>query len=256
MTVIKSLLPEDKEQVGKLITELLALRFDQQSLMDRMLDGTIEMIPTEGPSSLLQCTRFFSEFDDKGNKGKILKAIHRKKPRIVIVKLWESFLMHSISDIEERLHALKGNGTYGVARLFDLFTEEEWRKAKVRYVAHLAKIGDMAFLWIRCASDDLWVICLRRKTHEEQFSPRDVAILSELGETFYLLRRYWYLERLKILSEKEQEVVRLLVEGKTGKDAAEILGISPLTYQQHMKNIHKKLGAHNYLDVLRKLENE
>lgn len=247
--------PEDKEKIDSLITELLTLRFDQTRLMERLLNGIIELIPTQGPCSLLKCNRFFSELDEKGEKGKILKAIHQNKPRIVIVKLWESFLMRSISDIEERLHAAKGDGRYGVSRLFDLFTEEEWKNAKIRYVAYIAKVGDMVFLWIRCAQDELWVVCLRRKAKEPSFSLRDVELLREFGDTFYRLRRFWYLEKLRDFSDRELDVIRLLIEGKNATESAKILQISPETYKTHMKAIHKKLNAHNALDVLKKLEN-
>jgi DNA-binding CsgD family transcriptional regulator len=247
---------EDREKIDTLITELLTLRFDQARLMDRLLDGIIEMIPTDGPSSLLQCNRFFSEIDENGKKGRILKAVHRNAPAWVIVKLWEQYAMHSHSEIEEALYAKRDSERIGVARLCDLLTEEEWKKTKVRYAAIAAGVHDLSYLWIRCAADDLWILCLRRKTKEPKFSLRDAELLREFGETFYRLRKFWYLEKLRKLSDRELDVIRLLIEGKNATKSAKILQMSPETYRTHMKTIHKKLDAHNALDVLHKLENK
>lgn len=46
------------------------------------------------------------------------------------------------------------------------------------------------------------------------------------------------------LTDREREVLQLIAEGKTGKDIAGILFVSPTTIETHRRNIMRKLGIH------------
>ena len=48
-----------------------------------------------------------------------------------------------------------------------------------------------------------------------------------------------------VLTQRERDVVRWSAEGKTVEDTGAILGISPHTVGEHLKNIRKKLGTSN-----------
>jgi DNA-binding NarL/FixJ family response regulator len=47
------------------------------------------------------------------------------------------------------------------------------------------------------------------------------------------------------LASREREVVQLLAEGKTSKEAAKLLQISPKTVETHRRNIMAKLKLHS-----------
>lgn len=53
------------------------------------------------------------------------------------------------------------------------------------------------------------------------------------------------------LSEREQQVFLLLVEGNSTSQIGEILFISPKTVEKHRTNITSKLGLHNPVEMLR-----
>lgn len=53
------------------------------------------------------------------------------------------------------------------------------------------------------------------------------------------------------LTEREQEVLQLAVEGKSNKDIARRLFISPKTVSVHRTNIMAKLGVHNSAELVR-----
>lgn len=53
------------------------------------------------------------------------------------------------------------------------------------------------------------------------------------------------------LTEREGEVLRLLVQGKTNKEIALELGISPKTVSVHRSSLMMKLGARTSIDLLR-----
>ena len=49
------------------------------------------------------------------------------------------------------------------------------------------------------------------------------------------------------ITERETEIIKLLVSGKRSKEIADILHISYLTVNTHKKNIYRKLGiSHSY----------
>lgn len=52
------------------------------------------------------------------------------------------------------------------------------------------------------------------------------------------------------LTDREREILALLVEGKTNKDIAEILTLSPGTVRFHVSNILSKLGVNNRTEAV------
>ncbi|MFW6113627.1 MAG: response regulator [Actinomycetota bacterium] len=55
------------------------------------------------------------------------------------------------------------------------------------------------------------------------------------------------------LTPKEEEVLRLLVQGLGNREMAERLYVSSNTLKFHLKNIYAKLGVHSRTEVIRKL---
>jgi two-component system, NarL family, response regulator NreC len=53
------------------------------------------------------------------------------------------------------------------------------------------------------------------------------------------------------LTSREHEVVQMLSEGKTNKEAASILGISAKTIETHRANVMRKLGLHTAGQLVR-----
>ncbi|WP_290662717.1 response regulator transcription factor [Ignavibacterium sp.] len=55
------------------------------------------------------------------------------------------------------------------------------------------------------------------------------------------------------LSEREREVLNLIIKGYTHKQVAEILFISPETVRGHLKNIYRKLHVHSKTEAVAKV---
>lgn len=55
------------------------------------------------------------------------------------------------------------------------------------------------------------------------------------------------------LSDREVEVLRLILEGKTYREVGEVLFISEKTVDSHMQHIYEKVGVRNKLALLNKL---
>ena len=58
-------------------------------------------------------------------------------------------------------------------------------------------------------------------------------------------------ERLATLTQREQQILGSLAQGRGTAELATDLGISPLTVQSHVKNILSKLGVHTKVDAVR-----
>ncbi len=76
---------------------------------------------------------------------------------------------------------------------------------------------------------------------------RDEALRKLLSENEKLKNQ------LKVyrLSEREKEVLKLIAQGYTSKEIAEMLHISKLTVDTHRKNIQQKLGAANMAELIK-----
>ena len=72
----------------------------------------------------------------------------------------------------------------------------------------------------------------------------DPAVIPANGHTSHLVS--W-----QTLTLREQEVARLIAEGKTTKEAATILGISAKTLDKHRTSMMNKLGVHDAVSVTR-----
>ena len=54
----------------------------------------------------------------------------------------------------------------------------------------------------------------------------------------------------ELLSSREEQVVQLLIQGKTNTEIADMLYISVNTIKSHVKNIYRKLGINNRMQLL------
>ena len=56
------------------------------------------------------------------------------------------------------------------------------------------------------------------------------------------------------LTERELQVVRLVVDRRTNPEIAEALFLSPKTVETHMRNVFRKLGVSSRVEVARTVE--
>jgi len=57
-------------------------------------------------------------------------------------------------------------------------------------------------------------------------------------------------DRYDTLSEREREIFQLIVEGRTNKEIAEMLGVSPSTIETHRAHIMEKLDVHSAVEMV------
>jgi DNA-binding NarL/FixJ family response regulator len=80
------------------------------------------------------------------------------------------------------------------------------------------------------------------------FSPAIARSLLE--EDVRLMRKRRTQDSYDLLTERERETLQLLAEGKSNKEAAAVLNLSPYTVETHRANLMQKLGLHNTAEIV------
>jgi len=80
------------------------------------------------------------------------------------------------------------------------------------------------------------------------FSP---AIAQKLAEDYTRqLQTRGLADSYELLTEREKEILQLLAEGKSNKEAAAVLNVSPYTVETHRTHIMQKLSLHNTAEIV------
>jgi DNA-binding NarL/FixJ family response regulator len=116
------------------------------------------------------------------------------------------------------------------------------------YVLKALKCGAKAYLLKDSAEYDL--INAIKAVHEGKafFSPAISKMLVE--EYMRQMQEREVYDSYDLLTTREREVLHLLAEGKTNKEVASILELSPHTIETHRSNIFEKLDLHNGAELI------
>jgi len=99
------------------------------------------------------------------------------------------------------------------------------------------------------ASEDLLDVVRRAAAGEIVMSDRDLPLV--LGELRNGSEPAVVAElALRRLTARETQILRALAAGEATVDIADVLGISPLTVQSHVKSILAKLGVHSKIEAV------
>lgn len=121
--------------------------------------------------------------------------------------------------------------------------------AKESYVQQALEAGALGYVLKASSSSDI-LDAIHAAHRQEYFLSSKIR--ADVIESYLASRRHKPTVRgYDLLSEREQQVFRLVVEGKTTKEIADILCISPKTIEKHRSSISAKLGVHGRLELLR-----
>ncbi|MEW6156745.1 MAG: response regulator transcription factor [Verrucomicrobiota bacterium] len=91
---------------------------------------------------------------------------------------------------------------------------------------------------------------------DDAFEDLESAIEEALAGSFFASRSLGWSARDEeapgLLSPREKQILRGIIEGRTNKELAEICQVSIKTIETHRLRMMKKLGAHNTADIVRK----
>ena len=193
----------------------------------------INVVIAEDHQSLIDGIKMFLEYEEdinvvgEANDGeRLLEIVRLKKPDVVITDI-RMPKMDGITATRE----LKKDFPNCKVIAFSMFEQDE-------AIAQMQDAGASGYI-MKNASLKMVVTAIRTVMSGETFFDSTLKASSKKSEGDVPL------------SKREMEIVKLIGEGKTSQDIAEILFIGKTTVDTHRKNILKKLSLQGKSELLR-----
>ena len=192
----------------------------------------------KGLRTLLESTRGWKVCAEATNGRRAVEEVGTSKPDIAILDI-------SMPEL---------NGVEATRQIRQLYPQTEvlilsMHESDVLLNESL-KAGAKGYLLKEDADDYLLSAVDALRQHKQYFSPKiakaiagnGFAVLPQAGQRNVPLNR---------LTSREKEVIQLLAEGKSNKEAATTLSISVKTVEAHRTRIMLKLGVHSITGLVR-----
>jgi len=158
------------------------------------------------------------------------------KPDVVLMDI----AMPSLNGIEATTQIVKRNPLVGVIML-SMHSDES-------YLTRTLAAGAKGYLLKDTAELDLSRAVQAVAQRKPFFSP---AIAKTLLEDYMRqLQQRGLQDSYDLLTDREKEILQLLAEGKSNKEVAATLDLSPNTVETHRTRIMQKLDLHNSADIV------
>lgn len=192
----------------------------------------------EGLKSVISKDKKYEVIGEAGRGREGYKLVEKLKPDIVLIDI-------SLPDMNGIDLVSKIKKTYPEIRIMIVSMH-----SKIDYIAESFKAGAIGYLVKESAAMTL-LKGLDIISQNKYFLDSSVSkeVIKRLVETDSIKKINDPL--YNSLTPREQEVLRLLAEGYSNKEIAEILCISPKTVENHRTNIMKKLNLHNFIDLVK-----
>ena len=120
---------------------------------------------------------------------------------------------------------------------------------KENFVRQVLSSGALAYVFKASPVQD--VLAAVRAAHRGEYFLSSKIEAEVVGAYLDHRREAPAVRGYDLLSEREQQIFRLVAEGNSTNQIAEVLCVSPKTVEKHRTNIMKKLGLKDRLDVVK-----
>jgi two-component system response regulator NreC len=158
------------------------------------------------------------------------------KPGVVIMDIG----MPLLNGIDAAAQISRDNERTGII-ILSMHTDES-------YILRALDAGARGYLLKDNADDDLEQAIRSVAMGRPFFSPSVGKALLE--DYVRLMRERRVQDSYEILTDREREILQLIAEGKSNKEAATLLNLSPYTIETHRQNLMQKLGLHNTAEIV------
>jgi two-component system, NarL family, response regulator NreC len=158
------------------------------------------------------------------------------QPNVVIMDIG----MPLLNGLDAAAQVNRENDRIGIVFL-SMHTDES-------YIVRALDTGARGYLLKDNADEDIERAVRSVSVGRPFFSPSIAQALLE--DYVRLMRERRVQDSFELLTEREREVLQLLAEGKSNKEAAALLKVSPYTIETHRNNLMQKLGLHNTAEIV------
>jgi DNA-binding NarL/FixJ family response regulator len=165
-----------------------------------------------------------------------VRLANELSPEVVIMDIG----MPLLNGIEATAQIGRENERTGVV-ILSMYADES-------YIIRALDAGARGYLLKDNADDDIGRAVRSVASGRPFFSP--AVAKSMLEDYVRLMRERRVQDSYEVLTEREREILQLLAEGKSNKEAAAVLDLSPYTVETHRTNLMQKLGLHNTAEIV------
>lgn len=165
-----------------------------------------------------------------------VRAADELKPDVVIMDI----AMPNLNGIQAATQLVKRNPQLGIIML-SMHSDES-------YLMRTLAAGAKGYLLKDTADVDLYRAVQVVAQGKPYFSP---SISNTLLEDYMRrLQQRGLQDSYDLLTDREKEILQLLAEGKSNKDVATLLNLSPSTVETHRTRIMQKLDLHSSAEIV------
>jgi two-component system response regulator NreC len=202
----------------------------------RVLIADDHGIVRQGLRALLEKSDEVSVVGEAADGREAVRLAAELKPNIVVMDI----AMPLLNGIDAAAQILGRDPDTGVIML-SMHADES-------YILRALNAGAKGYLLKDSAEGDILPAVRTVAMGRPFFSPVIAATLLE--EYLQTMKKHKVQDSYDLLTDREKEVLQLLAEGKTNKDVAALLNLSPYTVDSHRTNVMHKLNLHNTAEIV------
>jgi two-component system response regulator NreC len=173
---------------------------------------------------------------EAGDGREAVRMAEETRPDIVIIDIG----MPLLNGIEATVQMVKRNPALGVI-ILSVHSDED-------YLLSALNAGAKGYLLKDSAEVDLVRAIQAVQKGTPFFSPEIAKTMLE--DYMRFLQQRDLQDSYDLLTDREKEVLQLLAEGKSNKEAAAILNVSVYTVDSHRTHLMQKLNLHNTAEIV------
>jgi DNA-binding NarL/FixJ family response regulator len=159
-----------------------------------------------------------------------------RSPHVVIMDI----AMPNLNGIDAAAQIARGSNRTGVI-ILSMYSDEE-------FLIRTLSAGAKGYLLKDSAEQDLVRAVRAVAAGKTYFSPSIAHMLLE--DYMRRLHEEGIQDSYELLTDREKEVLQLLAEGRSNKEAAQVLNLSPHTVDTHRTRMMQKLNLHNTAEIV------
>jgi len=189
-----------------------------------------------GLKSLLERQHDVDIVGEAADGRQVVRMAEELNPSIIVMDI----AMPRLNGIDAAAQILRHNADTKII-ILSMYADEE-------FLVRALTAGVKGYLLKDAVQEDLLRAVRAVATGRSFFSP---AIAQALAEDYVRQLQHKGLEdSYQLLTEREREILHLLAEGKSNKEVAAILNVSPYTVETHRTHLMQKLNLHNTAEIV------